>query len=178
MIVPIVLALLLTSPAIASAEMFFDFFWTSQENAFASGPPDPSLALTGRSTATFSERTITNQSGHTFIGGIFRFDGPGTGPFDGLYGGDLEKQPDGSFHAGMSFPSALMDFRDGSGTLTPTDTGFRVSGGVPGSGPDHGAIFSGTMTRRTAQAAEPTSMLLALGALVGAAVLGRRRSTR
>jgi hypothetical protein len=175
-IVALVLALLLTAPAIASAEIFFDFFWTSTENAFGSNP----VSITGRSTATLRDTTVTLPSGQFDIG-IFRFDGPPrTGSLDGLYGGDLEKLSDGIYQGGIDFPSALPEFgtRQGGGALFPTDGGFRAHFTIPGSGPDHGAIFSGTMTQRTVQAVEPTSVLLVVGALTGAAVLGRRRSTR
>lgn len=153
----------------------FDFSWQSSEFVFlvpnepAAGP----FVLTGQSTATL-------QTTGPLL--AFRFDGPGTGPFDGLWGGDLNLNSGTVINGGIEYPTAILGSRLNLGVLTFTSSGFTIAAQRAASGPDPGSSFFGTGLLSgaggggTVAAVEPGSLLaLAAAGLAGAGWLRRQR---
>jgi hypothetical protein len=146
-----ILVILAAAPAQATT---YDFSWQTSD-ILSSG----SLTSTqsGQGTATIEPGPQIGNTPTT----ILRFTAPASGPFDGLWGGQLMRSGD-SYNGSVTYPSTLTD-RGLSGftLLTMSDGGFTLSGTHWPSGPDHifGSI-KGVGTVRTVATPEPVSLLL------------------
>jgi len=147
----------------ASADVF-EFRWQSEMwTRTYESPTQPTVSgpfrLSGTGSATFVELATG--------GAELRF--------DTAYGGTLVAAGDGTFNGPLTFPTAGSQERRGLGVLTPTADGFTVRVHRAASGPDAGATFFGTGTRRTVAASEPLTAVLVAAALASAGRLAARR---